>query len=569
MHAPTPLSIRPPVETARRMGRKLSAFAAVAALLLSFGQVEAATGAGSVTQRIGNPIPDSTAPGNGNQLAGLIVNILPAEAAAAGATWTPPGATAASASGGSLLILLAAGDGGQRALKFSTVAGFDAPVAPVITLTRGFETIVTFTYRRTTAPVLPATASASATRGLTFSFSPRATGSPATSYTATVGGGETLTGLGLELTTSTGTLRGTPAKSGTFTFTFTASNSAGKSTPMVLTLTVTEPVQLVVPVNATQGSVAVTPNRAGLLFAANETVTVTAKPKSPDFLFDGWTFAGATPASVTEAKTKFTFTPGQAVVAATAKFVANPFLTRADSYAGRFAPTANVGVANSGAFALKVTTLGQFTGRLKLGASSFSFKGAFHADGSAPDVTIPRRGQAPITISSLQMDFAGSEQIRGNVDADDGAIAFALDRAVFDAKTNPCPQAAIDSKTGKPTTARYTLVLQPGPTMTPSIPNLGAGTATVLPNGTVRFVGVLNDGTAVAQSAVISKTGTWPFHTLLYQKRGVLTGDLTFRDLGATGDLDGTLDWIKPARSTPGVSDPEGFAVRIGVIGLR
>jgi hypothetical protein len=170
----------------------------------------------------------------------------------------------------------------------------------------------------------------------------------------------------------------------------------------------------------------------------------------------------------------------------------------------------------------------------------------------------------------MDLAVAGSEQITGVLAADGNSVPFALDRAVFDAKAKPCPQS-IDPKTGKSRTAHYTLALQRD-ALKPAdqFPQgHGFGVVTVKPDGTVRFTGSLGDGTALTQSAVISRTGTWPFHALLYGKRGVITGDLTFRDIAQVSDLDGTLDWIKPALTGATITYPAGFATQTSVIGSR
>lgn len=542
-------------------------------VMLLFGRAEVNGAGGSVRQRLGSPIPNSDAPGGGFQLAGLTVIIEPAEARTAGATWQIQGGASSLSSGASVTLLVA--DAGRRVLQFSTLAKFQAPIQPGITLTRGFETIVTFTYARL-PPVLPGSANAAGTRGLAFAYTPTATGGTATSYSVVVGGGETLATLGLTLSPATGRMSGIPTKTGTFSIAFTAANSGGTSQPLVLTLTVTEPGVLEVNIpDTTHGSVTVSPKRANNLYPQGETITLSAKPKMPGFLFSNWEFTGVTPSSLTSPTTSFSFSPTQLSVVATPNFIPNPFLTRADTYTGRIAPANGVAVANTGILTLTTTNLGQYTGKLKFGTGSYSFKGQFQTDGKAPVVTIKRPIKAPLSdlvISQLQMDLtlANSEQITGKLAADGNTIAFALDRAVF-ATANPCPQSATDPKTGKPVTARYTVALQRDPAKpADKYPHgHGFGVATVNPNGTVRFIGSSGDGTALTQSGVISKTGKWPFQALLYRNGGVLTGDLRFRDLAQASDLDGTLDWIKPALTGATVTYPHGFTTRTSVIGSR
>ncbi|MGB8167285.1 MAG: Ig domain-containing protein, partial [Chthoniobacteraceae bacterium] len=471
------------------------------AVMLLFGRIEVSGAGGSVTRKVGSPIPDSSAPVAGYQLTGLTVVIEPAEARTAGATWHPQGGTTQLTSGASLLLLVS--EETKRSLQFSTVAKFQTPTQPSITLTRGFENVVIFTYARTLPPVLPASADANGTRAVTFAYTPPVTGGAATGFSVAVGGGETLDKLGLTLTPATGRLDGIPTKTGTFSLVFTATNAVGKSQSMTLTLIVTDPGQLVVKADAARGSVVVSPNRSNLLFSQSDDVVLTAKAKLPGFLFDSWQFIGVTPTSLSSPTTSFAFTPTQLLVTAAPNFVVNPFLSRADTYNGRIAPGSGVELANVGMLTLTTTNLGQYTGRLKFGTGSYSFKSQFHPDGKASPVAIHRSNKTPplseLVISELQMDLAlgGSEQITGTLEADGNTIPFILNRAVFDAKGNPCPEAATDPESGKPVAARYTVALRRDPAKPANQypQGHGCGIATVNPNGTVRFTGTLGDGT--------------------------------------------------------------------------
>ena len=536
------------------------------AALLVLGGSDASGAGGSIAVKVGGALPGNPPPGY--QFASVKVTIEPAAARTSGATWVPLGGTTRFSSGGSLLLLVSGAE--TRVLQFSTVSGFQAPIQPRITLKNGFEVDVTFTYARIVAPVLSATSTASGTRSVGFTYRPKVSGGAATSFAVTVGGGETLGTLGLSLDSTTGALSGTPAKTGIFGISFTASNTAGKSNAMVLTLTVTDPGQLTIQADAMRGSVTVSPSRPNYLFSQSDTVTLTAKPKTPAFLFAGWQFAGATPTSLTSLKTSFTFSPVRLLVVATPNFVPNPFLTRADTYTGRIAPVGGVTLANTGTLTITLTNLGTYTGKLKLGTGGYSLKGQFQTDGSAGAISLPRPSGPNLTLDQLQLDLTGGEVINGRITGD-SPILFTLDRAVFDAKSNPCPQAAISSKSRPPTTAPYTMALQRDPTTPANLYPQGHGTGmvTVSPAGTVRFAGSLGDGTSLSQSAMISKTGKWPFHVLLYKNGGVLTGDLFFRVSANASDLDGTLDWIKPTIAGATVTYPQGFITQTAVIGSR
>jgi hypothetical protein len=209
-----------------------------------------------------------------------------------------------------------------------------------------------------------------------------------------------------------------------------------------------------------------------------------------------------------------------------------------------------------------------------LGAKSFSVKAPLQPDGTAT-FPINRAGLTPLACQ-LALDLAGSERITGTIIADGVTLLCALDRAVFDAKTNPCLLAAIDPKTGKRMPTPYTMALQRDPTRAADhFPaGHGFGVATVKPDGSVRFAGTLGDNTPGSQSSLVSKTGGWPFHAVLYRSGGVLTGDLFFRETPTVSDLDGTLTWIKPpppgtAPIPPTATYPAGFTGRTEVVGAR
>ncbi len=510
---------------------------------------------------------NSTASAAAFNVASLKVTIEPADARAAGAKWGLKPGTLANASG----VTIGGIPGGGYGLQFTTVPGFLVPTQPGITLTEGLQTDVTFTYERALPPSLPASANLSGSRTASFAYTPTVSGGAPTSFAATVGGGETLATLGLVLNPGIGRISGTLLKTGTFTLAVTAANASGASEPLVLTLTVGEPGQLIVQGDAARGVVSVSPRKLNNTFSQGDKVTLTAKPKTPGFLFAGWTFDGGTEiASLTSPTTSVKMT--ETVVAA-ANFVASPFLTRADAYAGRIAPGTGVTLANTGTLALKVTTLGQITGKLLLGARSYAVKGQFRPDGTAAAIIIKRKGLSDLVLNlTLDLTAGGSERITGTL-TDGVPFTFALDRAVYDAKSAPCPQAGTDS-TGKPVPATYTMALQRDSTKpADSYPGgHGFGVVTVKPDGTVRFTGRLGDSTGVTQGAMISKTAEWPFHVLLYQREGVLDGKLNFRTVPNVSEVDGTLDWSKPAPTGAPKSKaiyPGGFTGRTSVIGSR
>jgi subtilisin family serine protease len=106
-----------------------------------------------------------------------------------------------------------------------------------LTATNAFGAGVPFTLTITVsgpaaAPTITSATTASATVGAAFSYQITASGSP-TSYAAT-----NLTGTGLSLAVSSGTISGTPNATGTILSRLTATNAVGTSTGVTLTITV-------------------------------------------------------------------------------------------------------------------------------------------------------------------------------------------------------------------------------------------------------------------------------------------------------------------------------------------
>jgi len=79
----------------------------------------------------------------------------------------------------------------------------------------------------------------------------------------------------------------------------------------------------------------------------------------------------------------------------------------------------------------------------------------------------------------------------------------------------------------------------------------GYATVTVDALGNIRFAGVLGDGSAVSQGAVINGYGQWLFFVAPYGVNGGVTGTLTFEN-NSTTDIDGAVQWFKPG--APGIS---------------
>ena len=138
-----------------------------------------------------------------------------------GTTWTVP--ITASGSGSVTLTVVGGATSNIRDAATNLFGG-NGTTSAQVTIGGGSST--------PTAPVISSATSASATVGTAFSYQISASGSP-TSYAATG-----LTGTGLSLNTTSGSISGTPTAAGTITSQLTATNAAGTSAPVTLTITV-------------------------------------------------------------------------------------------------------------------------------------------------------------------------------------------------------------------------------------------------------------------------------------------------------------------------------------------
>jgi hypothetical protein len=204
----------------------------------------------------------------------------------------------------------------------------------------------------------------------------------------------------------------------------------------------------------------------------------------------------------------------------------------AGAYHGLFHVAGNVSWESAGAFAMRVTAKGRFSGQLLLAGRRHSLSGAFDPVGQA-SVTISRRN-----ASALQVQFhaEGPDQITGSVSDGTWMAELKSDRAVFDGKSSLAPQMG-----------RYTMVIpgaEPGSTTGPT--GYGHGTLLVDKSGQVRLSGALADNTKISQTAPLSRDGVWPVYVSLYRSQGLLLGWLTFSNTQGE-DLNGQLQWNKPA----------------------
>ena len=251
----------------------------------------------------------------------------------------------------------------------------------------------------------------------------------------------------------------------------------------------------------------------------------------------------------------FTYTASNGSRTGTATVtIGNPFYLQKGNFAG------TLGNVGGGYLTLTISGTGAFTGRLRLGMTAFALKGQFDTNG---DYTATVGGQVLslfLDAGNLTGNASGSYTIFG----DYGGFGLDADHAIYNAASNPAPQAGY-----------YTMLL---PAVMPASATVPSGTGyarlAVSEGGKVAMVGVLADGTKISDGVFITGGGTdfvnhFPVYVNLpYKAAGSLVGRITFEDQSGVSDCDGLLDWYKPAQIAAGIYKV-GFDTTLSAIGSR
>jgi hypothetical protein len=233
--------------------------------------------------------------------------------------------------------------------------------------------------------------------------------------------------------------------------------------------------------------------------------------------------------------------------------VTGPFVPASAVYNGLFYESDQVRETSAGFFTVSTTARGGYSGRIQLDGRHYSFSGKFADQGAATN-SVSRGHESPLTLELQAGTGAQAGQIFGRLTDGTWVANLSGDRATFKARINPAPWAG-----------NYTLIL-PGVDGDPTLP-AGDGYATVRisTGGAASMAVALADGTKVTLSAPLSKSGLWPVYASLYAGQGSLLGWLAFTNR-ADDDLNGMLNWIKPANSRARYY-PAGFTEQIMAIG--
>jgi hypothetical protein len=232
--------------------------------------------------------------------------------------------------------------------------------------------------------------------------------------------------------------------------------------------------------------------------------------------------------------------------------VTNLVLPAAGTYNGLFFTPSGIQNESSGYFTFTLKATGTYTASLLSVGKQYSTSGKLNSEGQATNKLV-RPGASAISVN-WQVLPAGSGSMSGTVS--DGAWASELTgyRSVFNSRTNPAPQIG-----------RYTLIIPGTPGADDFPEGDGYGTLTINGNGLVVFAGTLADGTKVAQSVSISKSGQWPLYVSLYAGGGSVLGWLQFAD-NPSNDVSGELNWIRPPIKTSKLY-PGGFGMPSAAVG--
>ncbi|MEO5803088.1 MAG: Ig-like domain-containing protein [Verrucomicrobiota bacterium] len=316
-----------------------------------------------------------------------------------------------------------------------------------------------------------------------------------------------------------------------------ASGNESAVVSRLFTYVVSAPLELSV-----NGFGTVTPFTDGKILEVGKSYTIKAVA-GRDYIFNGWSGSVITNTPVFS----FIMTQGMSLIAT---FIPNPFAQTKGIYIGLIQPT-TPNHEHSGFIRLNSTSSGTFSGKVTLGASSYSLRGKFNGDGSFTG----KHSRSELVLNlQLHLDD-NSDQITGSISDGSFTSTLAADRLVFNAATNPAPRVG-----------KYTILIPSNPSRPNSPQGNGFGILKVDASGKTRMAGSLADGTKFSQSAGVSKNATWPFHVSLYAAKGSILGEVKFRNQVGVSDLNGTVNWFRPANSASKFF-ANGFTTQTSLLG--
>lgn len=214
---------------------------------------------------------------------------------------------------------------------------------------------------------------------------------------------------------------------------------------------------------------------------------------------------------------------------------------------GTVARDASLNANLGGAITLTTTTAGQFTGKLTLGATSYTIKGALDGAPGAPataSVSIPRTGLAPLQLLlTLPLD---NTAVTGTVNATAAVTAW------HTPWTTVAPANAY--------AGFYTVALEtPAGSGWPA--GYSVGTVAVATTGKVSWSLQPADGTAALKGATtLAADGTLPLFALVKTPAGSFVGALTLPSSSTpAASITGAVSWLRGATTSTTFANAAGF----------
>ncbi len=188
---------------------------------------------------------------------------------------------------------------------------------------------------------------------------------------------------------------------------------------------------------------------------------------------------------------------------------------QAGTYQGLFFDPTNTALESSGFLQYTLSSSQKsFSGKLLIGANSYSFSGAFSLAHDA-QISVQRPNTNALTMHLQLVTINNNSQIIGSVSNGFWTASVGGNRLYYSGGTTTI------------LAGKYTLALD-NTNSSPLVPNgAGYGTAQIKKEGTVAFSGLTPDGISFSQSCGLSRLGDWPLYASLLKGRGRLLGWLT------------------------------------------
>jgi len=227
--------------------------------------------------------------------------------------------------------------------------------------------------------------------------------------------------------------------------------------------------------------------------------------------------------------------------------------TPSGTYQGLFYQDGEVTTDSCGFFQYTLSASKRtFSGKITMGASSYSFSGTFSPEHDS-SVTVSRKDGPPLAMKLQLLTLNNTPQVTGSVSDGNWTVPLLGNRLYFGSQ-NPTPLAGA-----------YTLVLRntnsPG-----NVPNGSSyGAVVIQKSGQITFNGKTADGSAVSQSCGLARYGDWPLYLRPNKNQGRLIGWLTVTNKASGSIGGGNIDWIKDADGNPVY--PQGFSIALQPLG--